>query len=154
MTDPLPNQELLLAVYDGQRAEAAQHRQSIFNAFTFSMAGLLAIAAGVVAPGHLDTKLKCTIWLVTVILWFSTSIFIRNQRGESDKAMEVMRKIERHLKLFESGVLIPGVAVLPQDFAQASSRWLKMSKADRFHVAWLAALTIGLWLVLLSLPCK
>jgi hypothetical protein len=154
MDELLPNQEVLLAVYQGQRAEAAQHRQSIFNAFAFSIAGLLAIAAGVVAPGHLGAQLKWMIAIVTLIVWVSMCIYIRSQRVESDKAMAVMREIERHLKLFDKGALIPDVAILPPAFAYPARRWLKMSKADWFHVGSQAALTMGLWFVLLFLPCK
>jgi len=127
MNDPLPHQEWLLAAYQGQRAEAAQHRQNIFNAFTFSMAVLLAIAAGVVAPGHLAAQLKCMIALVTLIWWASILIFIKSQRMQSDKAMRVMRTIGHYLKLGESGALIPDATVLPP----GAARKRRLSKGEK-----------------------
>jgi len=152
MNTPSPNQELLLAVYEGQRTESQQHRQTIFNSFSLSMAGLLAIAAGVVAPGHLLVELKWIIAAVVFIVLASISIFIRSQRAESEKAMKVMRKIERHLRLFKKSAFITDETVLPLEFSQPPRFTLGMTKADWFHVSSLALVSIGIWLLLVFLP--
>jgi len=148
MIDPLPNQDTLLAVYEGQRAESLQHRQSIFNAFSVSLAGLLAIAVGVAAQDHLEPPLKWTIAIAVFIVWVSIFIFIRSQRAESEKAMDVMRKIESNLKLFEEDAFISKDTVLPPDLAVSPTLILGMKKADRFLVGSLAFVTIGVWFLL------
>jgi hypothetical protein len=52
------DREVLLAVYEGQRAESLQHRQSMLNSYGFAFAGLVAIGAGAVAPGSLSVWVK------------------------------------------------------------------------------------------------
>jgi len=152
MNAPSPNQELLLAVYEGQRAESLQHRQTIFNSFSLSMAGLLAIAAGIVAPGHLPVELKCIIGSVVLIVLASISIFIVSQRAESEKSMKIMRKIELHLNLFEPNAVITDDTVLPKKYSKPARFTLGLTTADWHHVGSLILVSIGIWILLLFLP--
>jgi len=149
ISTPSPHQELLLAVYEGQRAESLQHRQTIFNSFSLSMAGLLAIAAGVVAPGHLSCELKVIIAVVVLFVVISITYFICTQRAKSEEAMKIMRELEKHFRLFDKGTIIEGKQILPDKYKQSPHG---VPVADLVHIFSLAGVCVGIWFLLLFSP--
>lgn len=138
------DQEVLLAVYEGQRAESLQHRQSLFNAYSLSLAGLMAIAAGVLAVSDLMVGLRVVIAAVVVVVCVSMFLLIHKQRAESEKAMQIMRRIESYLQLFESGALIPGESVLPPGFANPPVLKCGLTEGDWLQAGALILVSIGI----------
>jgi hypothetical protein len=65
------DKEILLAVYEGQRAESLQHRQSLFNAYSLSLAGLMALAAGVLATPKPTLGLKIIVGMMVLAVCLS-----------------------------------------------------------------------------------
>lgn len=108
-------EEILMFVHKGQREESLQHRRSILNAFVLSMTGLMVILGGVVSGGHrIPCELREWIAYVVGLVWLINFFFMILQRHESEKAMNIMRKAERELKLCEKGVYLPNEPVLPR----------------------------------------
>lgn len=152
MNEPPDNKDLLLAVYEGQRSESLQHRQSLFNAFSLSLAGLLAMAAGVLAAPKLDTGLRWLVAGVVVIVCASMFMLIRKQRAESEKAMCIMRRIESYLRLFEKGSVIPNETVLPSDFATPPCLPCGLTAGDWLQAGALVLVGVGILGLLYFLP--
>jgi hypothetical protein len=145
-------QEILLSVYEAQRQESLQHRQTIFNTFSLSMVGLMAILAGVIAPGHMPSTLKWPVAIAIVIISISTIRFIRQQRQESEKAMRIMRSVENHLGFYEPGRYWPDQSLLPKEYSKSHTTWTGLSRADLFSAASILLLGIVIIILLVCMP--
>ncbi len=144
--------EVLLFVHQSQHEESMQHRQSIFNAFSLSMAGLMAIVAGAIAPGYMASNLKWGVGVAVAVVCVFIIHFIRQQRQESEKAMGILRTIEKQLELYENGKYILGTSVLPQGFTKSPTRLLGFTRGDWFAIFALVFLGLSIIAVLFLLP--
>src|SRR5206468_5100631 len=127
----------------GQRAESLQHRQSLFNAYSLSLAGLMAIAAGVLAVSDLDAGMRWVVAILVVVVCVTMLLLIHKQRTESEKAMRIMRRIEVYLRLCEPGALIPGESVLPEDFVRPPVVRFGLTTGDWLQAGALILVRVG-----------
>lgn len=140
--------DILLSVVQGQRQESIQHRQTILNLFSLSIAGLMVILGGVISANKLSCEL---IWIIGIgigTICICIPLFICQQRKESDKGMEVMRTIEKHLKLYKENSFIPGKSILPGSFANEKRG---LTTADYFQT--FTIIFLGL-IIILAIICK
>jgi hypothetical protein len=144
--------ELLLSVYQGMRSESLQHRSSILTSYGLAIAGLLAIGAGGLAPGKLPMNMKWLIAFIIVAVCISIWVFIKRQRAESEKAMAVMRQIEDHYRLFETGKYLVKKSVLPEEWCRWPSMPLGLTYGDWIHVGSLVLIGVGILLLLGFIP--
>lgn len=145
------SKEILLAVYESQRQESLTHRQSIFNTFQFSLLGLMAILAGIVAPGKLSCNLKIAITVSILLLTTASVFFIRRQRNESEKAMNLMRNIERKLGLYETGRYLEE-ELLPIDYQESHVGIWGLSRSDWLSVGSIVLIALSIVIVVIILP--
>jgi hypothetical protein len=152
MNENSENIDVLIAVYEGQRSESLQHRQSMLNAFSLSLTGLLALAAGVLAAPNLDIKLRCLLAFVVFVVCVTMTRLIQKQRIESEKGMSIMRKIEAHLRLFTKGGVIPNETILPPSFAKSMRLTCGLNGADWLQAGTLLIVGVGIVFLLAWLP--
>jgi hypothetical protein len=145
-------QEVLLSIHQSQHEESMGHRQSIFRAFSLSMAGLMAVLAGAVAPGYMAPDLKWGVGVAVVVACVFIIRFIRQQRQESERAMQILRTIETRLGLYEKDKYVPEKSVLPEEFSKPQAIRMGLSRGDRFLVVALVMLGSSIIGVLMLLP--
>lgn len=145
--------EILLAVYQGMRSESLQHRLSISTSYGLAIAGLLAIGAGALTQEGLPLDLKVALTAVLMSVCIPIFVYIRQQRKESDKSMQVMRKIEEHYDLFEFAKYINRDSVLPEEWRDPPSiRWVGLTRGDMNHVGSLGLVALVLIVVFWMSP--
>ncbi|SDO94896.1 hypothetical protein [Desulforhopalus singaporensis] len=125
--------EILISVYSGQRQESLQHRQSIYNSFSLAIAGLLVILGGLLAGGPINTYIRVVSGIGILAFCIYISLFIKQQRNESDKGLAIMLKIEKEWGLYEKDRYIKNETVLPESFAVPGRMAGEYSIADFFH---------------------
>lgn len=145
-------QKILLSVYEAQRQESLQHRQTIFSTFSLSMVGLMAVLAGVIAPGHMPSTLKWPVAIAIVVISISTIRFIRQQRQESEKAMRIMRSVEDRLGFYDPGRYLPGQPLLPAEYSRSHATRTGFSREDLFSAASILLLGIVIIILLVCMP--
>jgi uncharacterized membrane protein YhhN len=145
---------LLISVYNGQRSESLQHRQSLLNAYSLSLAGLMAIAGGILVAPKVTAASRWIIVAVVVIVCVSMFMLIRRQRAESEKAMCIMRNIENHLGLFSVGTLIPNEIVLPEEFTKSPHMRCGLTSGDWLQARTLLLVGIGIVSLVLFRPSE
>ncbi|MFC2004812.1 hypothetical protein ACFLUY_01165 [Chloroflexota bacterium] len=141
--------ENLRLVYQSQIEKTKGHHNSIFNAFSLSIAGLLVLLAGIVNVGFM---LFCNKWIIgfTVsIIGLVVLVFIIQQRREIEKARIIMRPIERKLRLYDEGAYIPETRILPRQF---EGKFPILTKGDWLLVIPIVLLVIAIAILLVSLP--
>ncbi len=116
-------QEILLHIHQIQHDQSLSHRQSIFNAFSLALAGLMALMAGALAPGKMSLGLKIPVSTAVVAACVIIIIYIHRQRESSERAMGIIRAIDKRLDLFEPNEYLPGKSVLPETYACPQPKW-------------------------------
>jgi hypothetical protein len=143
--------ETLLAVYEGQRTESLQHRQSILNSYGFAMAGLTALGAGAVALGKIALPVKIVLTLAVLAICGFVYAFIKKQRAEAEKGLAILRKIEKHWKVLACDDA-NNSSLLPRDWCSpATLRW-GLTKGDLSQVGSLFVLAVLILLLIWLLP--
>ena len=127
--------ETLRFIHQSQREESLDHRKTIHSAFGFSIAGLAATLAGIIAANDIAPGRKWVILLAIVGLCASNIAFMAQQRQESEAGLEIVRRIERRLGLYESGTYFDGESVLPYSFQQSKIDEYGFNPGDRLQVA-------------------
>jgi hypothetical protein len=151
--------EVLLQVYGGQRSEARGKKTTIFNLFSLTAAGLLTIIAGLVAAAATTTGIglapKVIVGVGVLLIWLLVLRFTQQQRAGVDEAMQIMRKIEKHLGLFESGRYIPGTSVYPPEYCAPPLRGrLGLAPGDQKGMKLLLFIAVAIWLLIFfAKPC-
>ena len=144
--------DVLLHVHDAWRQESMGHRQSIFNTFSLSMVGFLAVLAGVLAPGALPGTLKVLVSIAVVVAALFMTAFIIHQRRQSEVAMNVVRRIEEILGMYERDRFIPAQALLPEPFSRSHASWIGLSPADWLQILAISLLATGITIIVIISP--
>lgn len=135
---------ILLAVYEGQRNESLQHRQSIVNVWGVAMAGLIALGAGGVAlgtiPDPVQKGLTCAVLLICGLVYF----YIRRRRSEAEKGLNILREIEKHWKVLDEDI---DSSLLPPEWYHKAELVIGLTKGDQFHMG--ALFGLGIFIILL-----
>jgi hypothetical protein len=135
--------QILLAVYDGMRAESLQHRGSISTAYGIAIAALLAIGGWAFTQDQLPL---CQTMIVTGVSMLTgiglLVLYIRRQRKESNKNMCVRIKIEDHFCLLKGGKYIEGSSILPQEWRRPPRTKWGLTAGDWVHVGSLLFLLV------------
>ncbi len=152
-------EETLRSVRQSLHEESLGHRNSIFNVFSLTLAGLMTVLAGILALGHMQTSLKWSIVVAITLVWVAAVSFMHQQRRKSDYAMRIMRRIETQLELDKVGAYIPGMRVFPEDFTDESGRSTDESRGSRifsrgdwYLVLTLTGLAVVMFVTLSQLP--
>jgi hypothetical protein len=144
-------QEMLRFVHQSLHETSLQHRQSIFNIFSLSIAGLMVVLGGVISINKMSYNLKCVIGVEVTIACFILLVFMWQQRSKSEKAMKIMRKIEIQLRLCEGNVYLPNEPVFTEEFCKPKT-WLGLTYGDWLQVLIIVSLGLAIIVSLYLLP--
>ena len=143
--------EVLSAIYEGQRAESLQHRQSIVNSYGFAFAALVALGAGTVAPGALPLSVKFLLTLAIVSICILLYLFVHRQRSEAEKGLIILRRIETHwgvLKCDEAS----DSSLLPREWCKPQDLCAGLTKGDWYQIAVILVLALLIIAIVWFLP--
>jgi FtsH-binding integral membrane protein len=132
--------KLALHFHSALRQESYGHRQSILRGFSLSVAGLLAVLAGVLSKGvHLPNHLGS--WMVVGLFTLVILIiaFMFGQRRKSNEALRKALDIERRLSCYEPYAIFPDCTLLPPKWNVPRS---SVSRADILQFLTLVFLVI------------
>jgi len=113
--------EILRFVHQSQHEEALAHRQSISNAFSLSLTGLMVILGGVISVEQKPSWFRWGIPIAVIFICWVEICFMKQQRRETEKAMEILIQIERQLGLYEKDRYLPDKPVFLEEFSTTTS---------------------------------
>ena len=122
--------DVLLAVHHAQRLESLQHRQCIFNTFSLTLAGFMILLAAVISVGGVSYELKYLIGFAVGIIFVCVFWFIRRQRSESQKGMEILRQIDNYHGLFDKDTYCMEDSLLPSEWRKKRRLYMGFGEAD------------------------
>jgi len=147
--------DILLSVRQSQHEEAMGHTSAICSAFSLSVAGLLAMMAGVVAANSMpNTWFRLLLALAVAVAVCFIVCYMLDQRRKSDEARIIQSCIETELELCTEGRYLSGKSVLPPECCrkelteQKKTGW-SLTQADRYLVPPLISLGVLVILVIL-----
>ena len=136
--------EKLRLVYQSQKAESQQHRQNLFNSFTWWTTALLTIMGfSIVVQSQLNIIPKIMIVISATIISILTILFMKRQRSYSTEAVRIVRDIEEQLGLFDKDN--DGKSVLPESFRTVSK---DTTTSDRIQISVIVVLTVLVWVAI------
>ncbi len=132
--------KIALHFHECLKQESLGHRQTILRAFSLSVAGLLAVIAGIISTENriqtpLSTWLTAGLFAVVIIM----VKFMICQRIKSNEAINQALEIERRISCYCHDRIIPEKTLLPEDW---NTKHTGVTRADILQFCTLVGIVV------------